>query len=267
MHLSPPAQRPTVLLTNDDGIRAPGIKHLWNALKDHCNLYIFAPASEKSGVGLAVTLRDPIHVRPVHWEENTPAWEVTGTPADCVRMATHVILKKRPDLIVSGINQGANSGRNVLYSGTVGGVIDGTMKGIPGIALSCEDYAEPNYAHFESHIPSLVHYLLAHPLPQGSFLNVTFPSAYKSDHKGLKFARQGLGYYQGNPIQGTHPDGVPYYWMGGIWAEAEEHEESDVHLLRQGYITVVPVHVQELTDLKAFEERKEHFSHLFQGNA
>jgi 5'-nucleotidase len=260
-------KRPTILLTNDDGIYAPGIKHLWNALKDECDLYIVAPASEKSGVGLSVTLRDPIHVTPVKWDENTPAWKVTGTPADCVRMATHVVLEKRPDLIVSGINRGANSGRNILYSGTIGGVIDGSMKGIPGIAFSCEDFDAPNYEHFESDIISLVDYVLKHPLSQGTFLNVNFPSSYKSAHKGYRFARQGLGYYQGNPSLGRHPDGLSYYWMGGIWSEEEEeHEESDVQLLRQGYITVVPVCVQELTDLKTFADRKEHFSSLFQAN-
>lgn len=260
-------KRPTILLTNDDGIYAPGIKHLWNGLKDRCDLYIVAPASEKSGVGLSVTLRDPIHITPVKWDENTPAWKVTGTPADCVRMATHVLLEKCPDLIVSGINRGANSGRNILYSGTVGGVIDGSMKGIPGIAFSCEDFDAPNYEYFESDIISLVDYVLEHPLSKGTFLNVNFPSSYKSEHKGYRFARQGLGYYQGNPSQGRHPDGLAYYWMGGIRSEdEEEHEESDVHLLSQGYITVVPVCVKELTDLKTFSDRKEHFSSLFQTN-
>ena len=259
-------QKPTVLLTNDDGIRAPGLKHLWNALKEHCNIYIFAPATEKSGVGASVTLRDPLHITPVQWEENTPAWQVTGTPADCVRMASSVILKKQPDLVLSGINKGANSGRNLLYSGTVGGVIDGVMRGIPGIAFSCEDFENPNYHCFESEIISLVQYHLEFPLPQGSFLNVNFPSSHKAEHKGFRFARQGLGYYKEKPQQGTHPDGWDYYWMGGDWAEEEEHEESDVHLLRQGYITVVPVYVQELTDLKVFHDRKEHFSCLFQPN-
>ena len=261
-----PLRKPTVLLTNDDGIHAPGLKHLWNSLKDHCDLYICAPATEKSGVGLSVTLREPLHISPVKWEDDTPAWQVTGTPADCVRMATNIILKRHPDLIVSGINKGANSGRNVLYSGTVGGVIDGALRGIPGIALSCEDFYNPNYNHFEPHVISLVDYLLAHPLAQGTFLNVNFPSIYEAAHLGLRFARQGLGYYKENPTQGSHPDGWNYYWMGGVWSEEDEHEESDVRLLREGYITVVPVYVQDLTDLKVFYDRKEHFKNLFQPN-
>ena len=261
-----PKKRPTVLLTNDDGIHAPGLKHLWNSLKKHCDLYICAPATEKSGVGPAVTLLDPIHIIPIRWEDDTPAWKVTGTPADCVRMATNLVLKKQPDLVVSGINQGSNSGRNVLFSGTVGGVIDGALRGIPGIALSCIDYHCPNFEHFEPHVISLVHYLLAHPLERGTFLNVNFPSSYKSDHLGLRFARQGLGYFRENPSQGNHPNGWSYYWMGGRWTEEEEHEESDVHLLQKGYITVVPIHVEDLTAQQTFQNRKEHFSSLFQPN-
>lgn len=257
---SPIKKKPTILLTNDDGIHAPGLKHLWNALKDHCDLIIFAPSSEKSASGVSVTLRDPLKVSPIQWEENTPAWHVSGTPADCVRMATSVILEKKPDLIVSGINRGANSGRNILYSGTVGGVIEGIMRQIPGIALSCEDFDNPHYSHFEPHIFTLVEYLLNQPLPKGTFLNVNFPSCYKSDHKGYCFARQGHGYYKEKPQKGNHPEGWSYYWMGGGWEEHEEHEESDVHLLRQGFITIVPVHVYELTDLAIFHERKAHFS-------
>jgi 5'-nucleotidase len=256
------SQRPTILLTNDDGIRAPGLKHLWKSLKDHCNLYIFAPATEQSGVGASVSLRDPLHVTVFPWEDETQAWQITGTPADCVRMATSVVLKTPVDLVVSGINKGANSGRNILYSGTVGGVIDGAMRGIPGIAFSCEDFNNPYYECFEQEVFSLVRYLLDHPLEQGTFLNVNFPSTYQKQHKGYRWARQGLGYYREQPVHGKHPDGGSYYWMGGQWAESEEHEESDVALLKQGFMTVVPVQIQELTDMNAFQGRKEHFQKI-----
>jgi 5'-nucleotidase len=174
-------------------------------------------------------------------------------------MATSVILQEPIDLILSGINKGANSGRNIFFSGTVGGVIDGVMRGIPGIAFSCEDFYEPNYECFEPHIFSLVRYMLDHPLEPGTFLNVNFPSSFKKEHKGYRWARQGLGYYREQPVHGKHPDGYSYYWMGGQWAEAVEHSESDVELLKQGFITVVPVQIQELTDMNAFQQRKEHF--------
>jgi len=255
-------KKPTVLLTNDDGIWAPGLRHLWNALKDTCDIYIAAPSIEKSGMGTAVTLNDPIHIKSVSWPEGTPAWEVSGTPADCVRMALNALLPKPIDAILSGINRGENSGRNIFYSGTIGGVIDGAIRNIPGIAFSCQDYDDPSYEHFEPCIFPLLDYLLKHPLPGGSFLNVNFPSQYKTTHKGYRLARQGMGYYKEDPLKGTHPEGKTYYWMGGLWKEHEEHEESDVALLRQGYITVVPIQTHELTDLKTLQERKHHFHSL-----
>ncbi len=261
-------QKPSILIVNDDGIQAPGLKHLWNSLKDFCEPYIVAPSSDQSGVGLSVTLRNPLHVESVPWLENTPAWQVSGTPTDCVRMALNVILKKTPDLIVSGINKGTNSGRNLLYSGTVGGIIEGAMRGIPGIAFSSESYTNPEYSTFEPEIFPLVEYLLSHPLPKGSFLNVTFPSLSKGcdkvGHKGCRLARQGMSYFKEQPLKGVHPEGREYYWMGGINEEHEEHEESDVHLLKSGYITVVPVQVKELTDISSLETRKKLFDTRFQ---
>lgn len=257
-------QKPTVLITNDDGIHALGLKHLWMGLKDFCNVVIVAPALEQSGVGVCVTLRDPLHVDSVTWEDNTPAWKVSGTPADCVRIAIRVLLKTPPDLILSGINRGGNSGRNILYSGTIGGVIDGVMKGIPGIAFSCEDQNDPGYHHFQDHIFPLVQYLLEHPLPSGNFLNVTFPSSHKELHKGYRLARQGMSHYKEKPLKGIHPEGKEYYWMGCDWQEHDEHEESDVHLLSQGYITAVPVQIAELTNQILLEDRKKSFNNLFQ---
>jgi 5'-nucleotidase len=256
--------KPKVLLTNDDGIHASGLKHLWKALRDFCDVSIVAPSLERSGAGLSVTLRDPLHATPFTWEEKIPCWQVSGTPADCVRIAMKVLLIETPDLVISGINKGANSGRTLLYSGTVGGAIEGVMHDIPSIAFSCDDYDDPRYNYFESEIFPLVHYLLNNPLPSGSFLNVTFPSSYENQHKGYRLARQGLGYYKGDLLKRTHPEGRDYYWMGGYWKEHKEHEESDVSLLKQGYITVVPVHIKELTDLATLDQRKETFNDLFQ---
>lgn len=257
-------QKPTVLITNDDGIHAPGLKHLWMGLKDFCNVVIVAPSLEQSGVGVCVTLRNPLHIERVKWDEETTAWQVAGTPADCVRLATNVLLTTPPDLIVSGINRGGNSGRNILYSGTVGGVIDGAIKGIPGIAFSCEDQTHPEFQHFENQIFPLVNYLLSHPLPHGNFLNVTFPSNHKNLHKGYRLARQGMGHYKEKPLKGIHPEGKDYYWMGCDWQEYDEHEESDVSLLKEGYITAVPVQVVELTNQELLSNRKHHFDHHLQ---
>jgi len=251
-----------ILITNDDGIEADGLKYLWEALVDFAELYIIAPMTEKSGVGLAITIRDPIHIQPVQWEKGTKAWKINGTPADCVRMGMSVILNSPPDLIVSGINRGANSGRNVLYSGTIGGVIEGALRKVPGIAFSCVDFVKPDYKKVQHLIYPLVRHMIENPFPSGTVLNVNFPDV--QDIRGLKLARQGKGYWIEDPNHRLHPEGHSYFWLGGKWDEHDEHEESDVFLLKQGFATAVPIHISELTDFKLFHERKSHFDHSFE---
>ena len=257
-------KRPLILITNDDGIHAPGIKHLWSALKNYADLAIIAPAAEQSSVGLSITLRNPLHLEKIHWPESICAWSVSGTPADCVKMALRVILSKKPDLVVSGINRGTNSGRAVLYSGTVGGTIEAVMQDIPGIAFSCFDYEDPDYKSAEGLIPKIVDYILKHPLPSGTLLNVNFPSQSHNPVKGIKMTRQGKGYWGEDPDQRSHPsEGHHYYWLGAKYKEYEEEMDGDVHLLTQGYVTAVPVHVGELTDHKHLQERRNHFEQIF----
>ena len=122
------SKKPFLLITNDDGIRAPGIKHLWESVKDHADVAIVAPLVEKSGCGMSITWTKPLHIQEISWESNIPAWSISGTPADCVKMAIAILLDRRPDFIISGINRGSNAGRTVFYSGTVGGVIEGALK-------------------------------------------------------------------------------------------------------------------------------------------
>jgi 5'-nucleotidase len=250
-----------ILITNDDGIMAPGIRHLWEALDGVAELYIVAPATEQSAVGLAITIRHPIQIQAVEWKDQTPAWKVTGTPADCVRLGMSVILDFSPDLIVSGINRGSNSGRNVLYSGTIGGIIEGTLRNIPGIAFSCVDFADPDYSKAVPFIAPLVRHILEHPLPPGTLLNVNFPDV--ENILGVRLARQGRGFWIEDPDKRVHPEGHDYYWLGGKWHEHEEDEESDVHLLSKGFAAAVPIHISELTDLAHFHDRKEQFNEIF----
>lgn len=253
------SRRPKILVTNDDGIHAPGIRHLWSALKDIADLTIVAPASEQSAVGLSITVRNPLRIHAVDWPENTAAWSITGTPADCVKMGVKIILKEKPDLIVSGINRGSNAGRNVMYSGTVGGTIEGIIQGIPGIAFSCLDYFDTDYKKVETFIPHLVDYVLKHPLPTGTLLNVNFPSNHH-EIKGIKLTRQGKEFWAEDPHERNHPaEGHSYYWLGAKLQQFEEHEDSDILWLSRGYIAAVPVHVGELTDHNHLYNTREHF--------
>ncbi len=255
-------KRPKILITNDDGIFAPGIRHLWNALKNVADTVIVAPAAEQSAVGVSITLRNPLRLHQVDWADNVAAWSITGTPADCVKMAMKVILKDEvPDLIVSGINRGSNAGRNVMYSGTVGGVIEGILQGIPGVAFSCLEYFDTNYQIVEQYIPKLIDYVLNNPLPQGTLMNVNFPQN-KHEIKGFKLARQGKELWGEDPHERSHPaEGHSYYWLGAKLKKFDEHDDSDIAWLDRGYITAVPVHVGELTDFNHLKDTREHFEY------
>jgi 5'-nucleotidase len=173
-------------------------------------------------------------------------------------MGMNVLLETSPHMIISGINKGSNAGRTVLYSGTVGAVIEGTLKGIPGIAFSfCDDEEIVNPTVTKQYIFPLIQYLLQNPLPFGTFLNVSFPRNCSQNVKGFRLASQGNGYWIENPEKRLHPEGVPYYWLGGKWNSIEEKVCSDVALLEQGYITAVPIHIAHLTDLEVLQTRKE----------
>ncbi|MFI0435306.1 MAG: 5'/3'-nucleotidase SurE [Parachlamydiaceae bacterium] len=254
--------RPYILITNDDGIYAPGIKHLRNALSTIADVIVVAPASEQSAVSLSITIRSPLRIEKVDWPwaNGAEIFSINGTPADCVKLALNIILSRPPDLIVSGINRGSNAGRNVLYSGTVAAIIEGVLHDVPGIAFSIADFFNPHYANTERYIPQIVEYVLEHPLPSGTFLNVNFPREVKTEIKGIRFTKQGKEYWTENPEERHHPTGGnAYYWLGAKLAEFDEEEDSDINLLRQGYATAVPIHIDNLTDHRVIHEKRNHF--------
>ena len=241
--------RPLILITNDDGIYAPGIQHLWKAMESLADLVIVAPAAEQSGVGMSISIRQPLHIDKVEWHESkVEAWAVKGTPVDCVKIALSSILKKSPDLILSGINRGNNAGRNIIYSGTVAAVMEGTHRNIPGIALSLDEEISPRFDLVSPFVPKLVDFVLTHKLPLGTFLNVNFPKNSPEGIQGVRFTRQGKEYWKENLEERTHPsEGKSYYWLGRQLAQFEEDEDSDICWLRKGFATAVPIHVGELT--------------------
>lgn len=248
--------KPFLLITNDDGIDAPGIFHLWEAVHEFADVAIVAPHTEKSGSGLSITWKKPLHIHPVSWQKNTPAWSVSGTPADCVKMALAVLLEKKPTMIISGVNRGSNAGRTVLYSGTIGGVIEGSLKNIPGIAFSFSDFDIPPLSATQKYIFPVIQHFIDHPLPHGTLLNVNFPYHCKEKIQGFLMAKQGKSYWQEAPDRRVHPEGAPYYWLGGAWGSVEEDPQSDVALLEQGYVTAVPIHVGELTCQTTLQNHK-----------
>lgn len=257
--------KPKILLSNDDGIFAPGLQALWETLAStgKFDISIVAPLSEKSGTGVSITWEKPIVIQKVDWEGATRAWSVDGTPADCIKMGMRVLIDFKPDLIVSGINAGSNAGRNVLHSGTVGAVIEGILRGIPGVAFSCEDGKHPNYPLAQKHVAAIVEYLLKNPLPGGTFLNVNFPHNVEKEVKGFKLTRQGKGRWAEDPLLHLETANGPSYWLGGKPEELDEIPDCDIALLKDGYVTAVPIHVHELTDREVVSKRKNDFETFF----
>jgi len=257
-------ERPHILITNDDGLNASGIKHLWNALRNYADITVVAPAYEQSSMGLSTTIRQPLLINRERWDGSHEVWSVTGTPADCVKLALKAILKCRPQLVVSGINRGANMGRSVLYSGTVAAAIESIMQDIPAIAFSCQDYyVEPDFARAEKYIPTIVKHVLEHPMPPGTLLNVNFPERNAGPYKGFKMTSQGKDWWVENPDERSHPDGGrSYYWLGSK-LKSYENDDGDGAWLRQGYITAVPIHVGDLTDMNHLKNTKAAFESCF----
>lgn len=253
-------KRPHILITNDDGIEAPGLRYLWEALSPFAKVTVIAPASEQSAVGLSITTRVPLKITQLTWPKDVKVWSISGTPADCIKLGLHAIVDETPDLIASGINRGTNAGRNILYSGTVGAAIEGVMHNIPSIAFSCSDYDAPEYFTASLYIPRIVNYVLEHHLATDTLLNVNFPLKTAGKIQGFKLTRQGKEMWVENPDKRSHPfEGHEYYWLGAKLLECQEEEESDVAWLRKGYITAVPVHIGELTDHRHLETYKQHF--------
>ena len=226
-----------ILIVNDDGIESPGLWELQRSLSHIAQTVVVAPSDEQSGKGASVTLPNPGVVQK---REAYPceAWSVEGTPADCVKMALKKILSSPPDLIVSGINPGTNAGTFLFTSGTVGGVIEGVLNGIPGIAFSSSSFSDPQFPRFSPYIASIVHYATTtHPIPEGTLLNVTFPYSHILDTHlegkiaGIKFTRQGRA--------SSHLPG---------------EINTDNYWLQQGFITIVPVYVGELTHSSYLEK-------------
>lgn len=247
-------KKPKILITNDDGILAKGIKTLYEALKDIADISIVAPITDKSGKALSLTLRKPLHAEKFPWQGSSQAWSISGTTADCVKMALASLLDEPPAMVISGINKGSNAGRNVLYSGTVGGAIEASFHNIPGIAFSCESFEDPNYELARKYIPGLVEHFLANPIPTNCVLNVTFPKNVENEANGIRIAKQGKGYWKEDIDKRTHPLGNEYYWLSGKIAGFEEEEESDIALLKEGYVTIVPLQVNDLTNYPLFSK-------------
>lgn len=232
---------PTILVVNDDGITAPGIKALMDAMAEIGRVVVVAPDSPQSGMGHAITIGKPLRLDQVDIYEGIEMYRCSGTPVDCVKLAVNKIFKgKKPDLCVSGINHGLNNSINVLYSGTMSAAVEGAIEGIPSIGFSLDDYTlQADFEPCIKFVKELALQVLSHGLPQASLLNVNFPNT--KHIKGIKICRQAAAKWAEEFDERIDPHKRPYYWLTGVFQLNDGGEDTDVWALEQGYASVVPV--------------------------
>ena len=253
-----------ILLTNDDGINAKGLCSLREKIKEIADVVVVAPESEQSAVGHAITLSDPLRVREVERNGEFFGYAVNGTPADCVKIAVRAILKTPPDLVISGINLGANIATNVIYSGTVSAATEGTLLGIPSIAVSLDTFINPDFTAAASFAKRLALTVYEKNLPDGTLLNVNIPNLPEEKIKGVVFTRQGSSRFREEFDKRRDLRGHIYYWQGGEMLFCEGDNDADCGIIKNEMISVTPIHY-DLTDYKFLDELKNGNWKLFSG--
>lgn len=248
-------EKPKILVTNDDGIFAPGIFALYQAMSEIGDAYVIAPDSERSAVGHAITISDPLRVAEVERNGHPFGWAVNGTPADCVKLGVKAILEFKPDLIVSGINRGPNTAINVIYSGTVSAATEGTIMGIPSLAISLTSFKKTDFsaaAHLTKKIASTV---LEKGLPEGTLLNVNIPPLPLEEIRGIKITRQGKGRYEELFEKRIDPMNRTYFWLGGTRLFLDFDDDVDEVAIQNNYVSVTPLQF-DLTNYKIIGKLK-----------
>lgn len=234
--------KPLILVTNDDGINAPGIRALVKIMNTIGDVVVVAPNSPQSGMGHAITLDATLYVEQVFVNEGPQTeYSCSGTPADCVKLAIREKLDRRPDICVSGINHGSNASINVIYSGTMSAAIEAGIEGIPSIGFSLLDYNwNANFDACHDYVKTITENVLKHRLPNGIVLNVNIPNISKEEIKGIKICRQARANWVEKFDKRINPQGKDYYWLSGKFVNLDGGEDTDEWALEHGYISVVP---------------------------
>ena len=243
-------QLPTILITNDDGITAPGIRNLVEAVKDLGNVIVVAPDKAQSGMGHAITIGQPLRMHKVDLFTGIEAWQVSGTPVDCVKLAVDKILHRKPDICLSGINHGANHSINVIYSGTMSAAMEASIESIPSIGFSLMDFSvEADFTASRFYIKKIVSSLLKKKLDKHFLLNVNIPKLPLELIKGVKVCKQAYAKYEEDFDERTDPQGRKYYWLTGKFINFDKSKDTDVWALENNFVSVVPVQF-DLTNYK-----------------
>lgn len=243
-------KRPLILVTNDDGIYAKGLSALIEIVRSYGDVVVVAPQESQSGQSHAITVKVPTRLNKLKDEENMKVYTCSGTTVDCVKIALHQILDRKPDFLVSGINHGTNSSISVFYSGTMAGAIEGCLNGIPSVGFSLTNHSpDADFEAAKKYSSFIFDNVVKKGIPEGICLNVNIPSVLENEVKGIKVCRQTKGLWKESFVKRSDPFNQEYYWLTGDYQNHEEEStDTDEWALNNGYVSVVPVH----TDLTAY---------------
>jgi 5'-nucleotidase len=232
--------RPLIFITNDDGISSKGIRALFDAVAPFGEVVLIAPDSAQSGMGHAITINHPLRLESSNLFDCT-AYSCTGTPVDCVKLGVYEVMGRKPDLIVSGINHGANVATNVLYSGTMSAAVEGAMEGIPAIGFSLDSFeSDADFELAKEVVASLVQKVLKNGMPNGVCLNVNIPAIKKSEYQGIKICKQANAYWDDRFDKRKDQFNRTYYWLTGDFIDQDHATDTDVYWMGKGFATLVP---------------------------
>ena len=248
--------KPLILITNDDGYNAKGLLSLAESVAEIGEVVIVAPDRPQSGMGHAITVNEPIRCYETELLEEIKAYCCTGTPVDCIKMGLYILDNRLPDLILSGINHGSNVSTNVLYSGTMAAAVEGALEGIPSIGFSLTTYSSnANFNASKKIVKAITKQVLNNSLKRGVCLNVNIPDVKFELIKGIKVCRQGRAFWDDTFDKRTDPLGKDYYWLTGSFSSKEQSSDTDIHYLKENYVTVVPTQF-DMTCYNSVEELK-----------
>lgn len=249
--------KPTILISNDDGIESDGIRALTKEIRKIANTFVVAPHTQQSAVGHSITMSSPLRVRKVLMDKDFYGYAVEGTPADSVKFAVRTLLKnKKIDLLISGINHGSNTAINILYSGTVSAATEGTVLGIPSIAVSLTSYTYNDFSVAAKFSAKLAKLILKKGLPKGTTLNVNVPAVNEKDIKGVSITKQGKSIWDDMYESRKDPNGREYFWLTGKMTNLDKSIDCDQRAILENYISITPIHY-DLTDYDTFEKMKD----------
>jgi 5'-nucleotidase len=234
--------QPVILITNDDGIMAPGILNLVEAVKDLGKVVVVAPDKPQSGMGHAITIGQPLRLQQINIFEGIEAWQCSGTPVDCVKLAVDKVLHRKPDICLSGINHGANHSINVIYSGTMSAAVEAAIESIPSAGFSLLDHSvEADFTGSKIYARMIVEQMLKTKMDKHTVLNVNFPAVPAELIKGIKICKQAYAKYEEDFIERSDPNGKKYFWLTGDFVNFDKGRDSDVWALEHNFVSVVPV--------------------------